>query len=206
MNRTIGLLLVGLAVLALALAVLVGSRSRATPSPGPSGPTPEASSSVEPTATATPTPTPTSTPTPTPEAPRTAAPGTDPRLAYEEFTLRLSDAAKETQRLNADLRGAAEDLDTAAVESTAVDILDYVDDERDWLRDHPPAACYADAHVAAGEMLEAYGAVAEAALAWTGATGLDAIAALADLGAAVEDATADAQAFARALDAVSCLA
>ncbi|MGK2849526.1 MAG: hypothetical protein ACSLFN_01230, partial [Candidatus Limnocylindrales bacterium] len=145
------------------------------------------------------------TPTPTPEAARTAAPGTDPRLAYAEFALRLGDAAKETQQLNADLRTAAEDLDTAAVERTAVDILDFVDNERDWLRDHPPVACYADAHAAAGDMLAAYGAVAEAALKWTGASGLDAIAALADLGVAVEDATAEAQAFARAVDAVSCL-
>ena len=107
--------------------------------------------------------------------------------------------------MNADLRTAAEDLDTAAVERTAVDILDFVDNERDWLRDHPPAACYADAHTAAGDMLAAYGAVAEAALVWTGATGLDAIAALADLGLAADDAIAEAQAFARAFDAVSCL-
>lgn len=208
MNRTIGFLLGGLAIVALALAVLAGSRSGAPSSPGPSGPTASPSANVEPSSTPalTPTPTPESTATPTPEAARTAAPGPDPRLAYAEFALRLGDAAKEAQQLNADLRAAAEDLDTAAVESTAVDILDFVDNERDWLRDHPPAACYADAHEAAGEMLAAYGAVAEAALKWTGASGLDAIAALADLGIAVEDATAEAQAFARAFDAVSCLA
>lgn len=216
MNRTIGLLLGGLAIVALALAVLAASRSGAAPaSPAPSGPSlaPSPSSTVKPSATPaavptpspTPTPTPEPTPTPTPEAARTAAPGTDPRLAFAEFALRLGDAAKEAQQLNADLRAAAEDLDTAAVERTAVDILDFVDNERDWLRDHPPVACYADAHEAAGEMLEAYGAVAEAALKWTGASGLDAIAALADLGIAVEDATAEAQAFAKAFDAVSCL-
>lgn len=214
MNRSIGILLLGLAIAALSLAVLVASRPDPTPSPGPSGPTPEASSTVAPsappTATAPPTPEPTATleptPAPTPAAERTAAPGTDPRLAYAEFALRLGDAAKEAQALNADLRAAAEDLDTAAVERTAVDILDFVDEERDWLRDNPPAACYAGAHEAAGEMLAAYGAVAEAALAWTSASGLDAIAALTDLGIAVEDATAEAQAFARAFDAVDCRA
>jgi len=219
-NRTIGLLLGGLAILALALAVLAASRSGAASSPSPSDSSlaPSPSSTVEPTVepTRTPTPTPSATPTttptpestatPTPEAARTAAPGTDPRLAYAEFALRLGDAAQEAQRLNADLRAAAEDLDTAAVQRTAIDILDFVDDERDWLRDHPPATCYADAHAAAGDMLAAYGAVAEAALAWTSAEGLDAIAALADLGVAVEDATAQAQAFARAFDAVDCRA
>lgn len=218
MNRTIGLLLGGLAIVALALVILAASRSGAPSSPGSSDfpPAPSASPTVEPSPTAiapttpTATPSPTATPaptaTPTPEAARTAAPGTDARLAYAEFALRLGDAAKEAQQLNADLRTAAEDLDTVAVERTAVDILDFVDSERDWLRDHPPAACYADAHDAAGEMLAAYGAVAEAALAWTGASGLDAIAALADLGVAVEDATAEAQAFARAFDAVDCRA
>lgn len=216
MHRTIGILLVGLAITASALAVLVASRPGPTPSPGPSGPTPAASPSaaptVPPTATSTPEPspepTPTTTPepsaTPTPESVRTAAPGTDLPPAYAEFSLRLGEAAKEAQALNADLRAAADDLDTPAVESTAIDILDFVDEERDWLRDHPSEACYADAHIAAAEMLAAYGAVAEAALAWTGASGLDAIAALADLGIAVEDATAEAQAFARAIEAVRC--
>lgn len=212
MIRSIGILLVVLAIVAVVLAVLVATRPDTPPSPGQSSAAPWPSSTNEPSApapTPTPTPTPTATPEPTatqtPEAARTAAPGTDPRPASAEFALRLGDAAKEAQQLNADLRAAAEDLDTAAVERTAVDILDFVDNERDWLRDHPPAACHADAHEAAGEMLEAYGAVAEAALKWTGASGLDAIAALADLGIAVEDATAEAQAFARTFDAVSCL-
>ena len=40
-------------------------------------------------------------------------------------------------------------------------ILDFVDPERDWLRGHPPADCYAAAHDPANAMLEAYGTAAD---------------------------------------------
>lgn len=218
-TRTHGLLLGALTLIALALAaaVVAGGRGDRVPTPDSTdvaaAPTPTASDVPAPSRTPpasqaptpTPAPEPSSPPTPdnTPE-PAPGAPTGDPRLAYGEFQLRLADAATEVQSLNAGLRAAAEDLDTEAVQASAVDILDFVDSERDWLRDHPPAVCYARAHAAAGDMLAAYGTVAEAALRWTSASGLEAIAALADLGVAVEDATGEAESFARAFEAVRC--
>ena len=59
--------------------------------------------------------------------------------------------------LNGALTRAAEAQDADAVRTASVDILDFVDVERDWLRDHPPTDCYADAHGAAAAMLDAYG-------------------------------------------------
>src|SRR5206468_1757734 len=98
----------------------------------------------------------------------TAAPRAtgDPRLAYAEFLLRVNDDRTTVQRLNAALSTAAQAQDPAAVRTAAVAILDFVDGERDWLRDHPPADCYAAAHTAAGAMLDAYGAAADRFIHW----------------------------------------
>ena len=94
----------------------------------------------------------------------------DPRLAYAEFLLRVNDDRPTVEKLNRALSSAAQAQDPTAVRRAAVAILDFVDGERDWLREHPPADCYAAAHAAAGAMLDAYGAAADRFIAWA-ATG-----------------------------------
>jgi hypothetical protein len=132
-------------------------------------------------------------------------PSVDPRLAFAEFLLRLEAARGEVQDLNATLIAAAEDGDPATVRATAVDILQFADGERDWLLAHPPAACYADAHEAAGTMLEAYATVAERAIDWVDADpGLEALDALADVLAAAEEARDALIDLGRDLEAATC--
>jgi hypothetical protein len=118
------------------------------------------------TSGATPPPTssagPSRTPATTPP-PRASGPA---RLAYADFLRRVNGDRATVERLNASLTTAVQALDPAAARSAAVDILDFVDTERDWLRENPPAACYADAHASAGAMLDAYGAAADAFIAW----------------------------------------
>ena len=87
----------------------------------------------------------------------------------------------------------------------SVDILAFVDSERDWLLAHPPAECYADAHDAAIAMLDAYGTAADRFIAWSDAApGLESLAALA-LAAQAADVARDAlAAFVQALEATTC--
>lgn len=152
---------------------------------------------------------PTAAPTPSPTSRPTAAPteaAADPRLQFVEFQLRLADDAAEVQALNRALTAAAEAQDDAETVAAAVDMLDFVDRERDWLAAHPPAACYADAHAAAGAMLRDYAPVAEAAIDYAGATGLDrleAFATVADRAEVAGRALTDLQ---DALEAATCLA
>jgi hypothetical protein len=175
--------------------------------------------SAEPLGTASPTTTPepdepstgptdaTDTPTPTETAEPTEAPDppSDPRLAYAEFLLHLDAARAEVQDLNATLVTAAENGDQATVRAVSVDILQFADRERDWLLTHPPAACYADAHDAAGAMLEAYATVAERAIDWADAdTGLEALDALADVVTAAGDARVALEALAQELEVTAC--
>lgn len=219
MERSRWLLVAALAlavvgVWGLVLARLAGDDGQPSTSPLaslPAGPTMRASAppaSTDPSATTRPpmTPAPTSTPSPTatpaPSVAPTEAAG-DPRLRFVEFQLRLADDADDVQGLNQALVEAAQAEDDGATVDAAVAMLDFVDRERDWLAGHPPAACYEEAHDAAGRMLRAYGAVAEAAIEYADATGLGRLEALgalleaADvagdalrrLGAAVEDAT-----------------
>ena len=109
--------------------------------------------------------------------------------------------------LNATLVAAAERQDPDAVRRAAVDILDFADDERSWLRSHPPAACYADTHASAGRMVDAYAATAEDAIDWAdaggGLAGLEALAAVLEsatvAGEALEDLAAE-------LETTRCLA
>jgi len=168
------------------------------PSPRPDAtPTPDATATPEPTATPAPTPEPTPTDPP-------AAHG-DPRLLYAEFLLRVNDDRATVDRLNSALSTSAQAQDTKGVHDASVDILDFVDNERDWLRDHPPAKCYATAHKAARSMIAAYGDAAERFLDWSatggGLKGLDA------LGKAVDAAQVAADkltAFGSALDGTRC--
>ena len=164
-----------------------------------------------PTSVASPTPSgPAATPAQPPSrAPATPPPGASgpPLLAWAEFLAHLNDDRATVEGLNGALTTAAEAQDAEAVRSAAVDILDFVDVERDWLREHPPADCYADAHASAAAMLDAYGAAADRFVDWTTTGG--GLGGLPALGVAVEAADAARAAFttfAAALEATTCRA
>ena len=135
-------------------------------------------------------------------APRTSA---APRLAYAAFLGRLNQDRATVERLNANLSDAVQAQDVAAARPAAVAILDFVDQERDWLRDNPPAECYAAAHQGAGTMLDAYGTAADAFIKWadTGG-GLAGLAALGDAVDLAQTAAAASTAFGGTLDATRC--
>jgi hypothetical protein len=211
--RRRGWLAIGGCVLAgvIVVAVVGGGTRRGDP-PDPSA---TASNAVVPTFLPTPTPTaspaptssPTSRPTPVRSAAATAPPRAtgDPRLAYAEFLLRVNDDRTAVEGLNRALSSAAEAQDPKAVTTAAVDILDFVDGERDWLREHPPAACYAAAHASANAMLDAYGAAADRFIMWADAGGgLGGLAALGDALAAADTAADALTAFGKALEATTC--
>jgi hypothetical protein len=163
--------------------------------PATTGPT------TEPTFAATPEPT--DTPTRSPHLPE---PSGDPRLLYAEFLLRLDDARAEVAPLNTALVRAARVGNATGVKSAAVAILQFTDRERDWLLGHPPTACYANAHEAAGSMLEAYATVADRAIEWTTAeTGLPALEALTRVLAATDEAQAALIELGEALESSTCL-
>jgi hypothetical protein len=144
----------------------------ATPTTDPS-PSPTQTPISSPAPTASPTPSPSPTPVPTPEPTPTDPPvaAGDPRVLYAAFLIRLNDDRSTVTGLNAALTTAAQGQDVKAVKAASVDILEFVDTERDWLRDHPPAACYAAAHHDARAMLLAYGDTADAFIAWAGTGG-----------------------------------
>ena len=192
----------------LVIAALAIARPGRAPVPsalptGSGGLVPAATSTAPPSAAATDTPDPTAARTPA----ATAAPRAtgNPRLAYAEFLLRVNDDRTTVQRLNAALSTAAQAQDQPAVRTAAVAILDFVDGERDWLREHPPADCYAGAHAAAGAMLDAYGAAADAFIHWadTGG-GLAGLAAFGDALDAAQTAGTALDAFGRTLETTTC--
>jgi hypothetical protein len=168
-----------------------GTPRDATPDPTATFETPEVTPSATPTATAKAT-----------AKPRTSG---DPRLAYAAFLLRANDDRSTVESLNRAVAAGVEDQDRAAVRAASADILDFVDSERDWLREHPPADCYSDAHDAANTMLKAYGAAADRFITWSkAAPGLDSLAAL-GLAAQAADAAGKAlAAFGRELEATTC--
>jgi hypothetical protein len=205
-------------VVLVALLLVTGPGARPTPSGPPTGsgglataPTTTARPSTPAgpstaAATASPTAAPTATPSQAAAAP-TAPPRTtaDPRLAYAEFLLRIEDDRSQVERLNRDLSTAAQAQDPVAVRKASVAILDFADGERDWLRDHPPAECYAPAHASANAMLDAYGLAADRFIRWadTGG-GLAGLAALGDAVDAAERAGDALTAFGATLEATSC--
>lgn len=208
----------GVVVVAVVL-LLAATRPRPGPVTPPAGSgglipaaTATAPSSVGPTAivSAVPSTTPTgaaATPT-APAAPTDPPRATgDPRLAYAEFLLRVNDDRATVEGLNRDLATAAEAQDPDAVRKAAVAILDFVDLERDWLREHPPAECYATAHAAATAMLDAYGLAADRFVTWAATGGgLDGLVALGEALDAAQDAADALTAFGRALEATTCRA
>jgi hypothetical protein len=202
-------------VVVVALVALALPRGNARPSVPPSasgGLIPAASvTAAPPTAdplSATPSVTASRAPTAAPTksqatpAPRTSA---APRLAYAAFLGRLNQDRATVERLNANLSAAVQAQDVAAARPAAVAILDFVDQERDWLRDNPPADCYAAAHQGAGAMLDAYGTAADAFIKWadTG-SGLAGLAALGDAVDLAQTAAAASTAFGGTLDATRC--
>ena len=200
------------AVWATALAALARIQAEPTltavaglPTSGPAIPSGTASPdpTADPVASAQPTdPPPPASPTPTP----VGTAGGDPRLQFVEFQLRLADAGRDVQALNEALTDAARAEDDAATVAAAVDMLDFVDRERDWLGQHPPADCYTDAHRAARSMLADYGAVADGAIDYANATGLDRLEAFGEV-LARADAAGDAlRDLGEALEAAMCLA
>jgi hypothetical protein len=216
MDRRWWLLLGALAVVAVVLggAWLTRERSVATPSGSPVAgvsPGPSAISSVAPVGSATAAAPPQETPSPssglsaepaTTPPPRSSGP---PRLAYAAFLLRVNDDRSRVETLNAAVTTAAQAQDPGAVRTAAVDILDFVDTERDWLRDNPPAECYAEAHASADAMLVAYGAAADAFIAWAETGG--GLAGLGAVGTALEaaDVAGDALTeFGRVLEGTRC--
>jgi hypothetical protein len=193
-------------VVVVALVALALPRGDARPSapPGASGgliPTASVTASP-PTATRSPSATATPPPGPATPAPRTSA---APRLAYAAFLRRVNDDRATVDRLNANLSTAVQAQDPAATRPAAVAILDFADQERDWLRDNPPADCYAVAHQGAGAMLDAYATAADGFIKWADSGG--GLAGLATLGDAVDLAQTAAGAstsFGQALDATRC--
>jgi len=167
--------------------------------------TPEPTASPDPTATPTPAPTATTKPTPDPAPTDPPLAHGDPRALYAEFLLRVNDDRATVERLNRALTEAAGSQDVDGVRDAAVEILDFTDAERDWLREHPPAACYAKAHRAARAMVAAYGTTAERALDWAetggGLAGLSALKAALDAADAAGDALT---AFGQTLEATRC--
>ena len=170
---------------------------RATVSPATAAP------SVDPTATASENPSATpAAPAPSKAPARASGP---PRLAWAAFLARLNEDRSTVEGLNAALTTAAQALDPDAVKAASVDILDFVDVERDWLRDHPPTDCYAAAHGAAAAMLDAYGAAADRFIAWTRTGGgLGGLPALGDAVAAADSARAAFETFVAALESTKC--
>jgi hypothetical protein len=209
--------LLGGALVVVLVAVLLVSRPRgtSTPSGAPTG-----SGGLVPAATITAPPSVTTTPSsPSPSAPPAATPSAavaptappratgDPRLAYAEFLLRINDDRSQVERLNQDLSSAAQAQDPRRVRTASVAILGFVDGERDWLREHPPADCYAPAHDSANAMLDAYGLAADRFVHWADTGG--GLAGLAALGDAVDAAQAAGDAltaFGRTLEGTSCAA
>jgi hypothetical protein len=197
----------GVAIVLVIAALAIARPGRAPlPSAQPTG-----SGGLIPAATSTAPPSAVATDTPDPTAPRipaaTVAPRAtgDPRLAYAAFLIRVNDDRTTVQRLNAALSTAAQAQDPKAVRTAAVAILDFIDGERDWLRQHPPADCYAAAHVAAGAMLDAYGTAADAFIHWadTGG-GLAGLAALGDALDAAQTASTALDAFGHSLETTTC--
>jgi hypothetical protein len=196
-------------VVMVALVAIAGPRGTAGPSSAPTG-----SGGLIPAATVTAAPSPTAAPTPSVVA-SSAPPAATvpprasgaPGKAYAEFLQRVNADRTRVDELNQDLTAAVQAQDPVAARRASVAILDFVDGERDWLREHPPADCYATAHTAAGAMLDAYGSAADRFIRWADTGG--GLAGLAALGEALDAAqvASDAlTAFGGAIEATACVA
>jgi hypothetical protein len=193
-----GLLVLGGAFVVVLVALAALTLPGATPPPTS---TPGGSGGLVPAVTAT------ALPTADPGRPPTAVPRTsaDPARAYAAFLARVNGDRTTVERLNQDLSAAVQAQDLATTRKASVAVLDFVDVEHDWLREHPPADCYATAHAAAGSMLDAYGAAADGFIKWadTGG-GLAGLVVLGDAVQAAQDAADSLTAFSDSLDATVC--
>ena len=196
-------------MLAVALAALTLQTGPTQPSPTPGG-----SGGLEPAVTATAVPPSSAPPAASSQAaasassrPATAPPRTSekPALAYAAFLKRVNDDRATVERLNQDLSPAVQSQDLVATRKAAVAILDFVDGEHDWLREHPPADCYAAAHAAAGAMLDAYGKAADGFIKWADSGGgLNGLVALGDAVQFGQDAADSLTTFSTTLDDTVC--
>lgn len=168
--------------------------ARLSPSPrstaSPSAASPTSAPSRSPRATARPI-----------APPRTSR---DPHFAYADFLSRLNDDRSKVDQLNSALSTAVTAGDRAAARTAAMAILDFVNGERKWLVDHPPADCYAAAHAAGIAMLDAYQTAASDFVDWAGTSGLSGLVALAKAGDAANAATAAFTAFGNAIVSTQC--
>lgn len=207
----------GVLTLVAAVALLVASLGRANlvvdPADSPAASNGGASAAIATGSleTATPRIDPTAQTTPAAPTPSSASPTAPPRasgpplLAWAEFLAHLNEDRATVEGLNVALTTAAQAQDPAAVKTASVDILDFVDVERDWLREHPPADCYAAAHGAAAAMLDAYGTAADRFIDWSDSGG--GLGGLPALGVALDTADkarAAFEAFVAALEGTTC--
>jgi hypothetical protein len=177
---------------------------RVSPSPSPSvtaSPSVAAASPTQ-TASATPAPSPTPAATARPTSPRRAT--VDPHLDFADFLSHVNEGRAKVDDLNRALTAAVTVGDRDATRTAAVGILDFVDGERQWLLDHPPADCYAAAHAAGVTMLEAYQTAASLFVDWTNVSGLEGLAALAKAADAATVATDAFTGFGQELVAARC--
>jgi hypothetical protein len=185
MSNRSGVLVGGiLVVVVIAVGIVAAANTRrpggapdALPEPSVAASIGTASSGTPGIATASPTAASETSPGASASTPQPRSTG-DPRHAYAEFLTRTHEDRTTVADLNTTLQAAIENKDRDATRAASVDILDFVDSDRDWLRDHPPAECYVDAHDAANAMLTAYGTAADGFIAWSNAPiGLDSLAA-----------------------------
>jgi hypothetical protein len=168
--------------------------ARISASPRTATRAPSASPSAAPSPTARTTPRPSA-------APRTSR---DPHLAYGDFLSRVNDDRSKVDQLNNALSAAVTAGDRAAARTAAMAVLDFVNGERKWLVDHPPADCYAAAHAAGIAMLDAYQTAASDFVEWAGTSGLSGLVALAKAGDAANAATDAFTAFGTAIVSTKC--
>ena len=197
-------------VVALVALALPRDAARPSPSQGASGGLIPAASVIAPAPSQPSTAQP--SPSALPSVAQSARPATAPprtsmaaRLAYAAFLKRVTDDRATVDRLNANLSAAVQAQDPVAARPAAVAILDFVDRERDWLRQNPPAECFAAAHASAGAMLDAYSAAANGFSKWSDAGGgLNGLAALGDAVTLAQQAADASTAFGQTLDATTC--
>lgn len=168
----------------------------AVASPSVAAATPTATRAATPSATPTPARTPRSTPPP-------RATG-DPHLAYADFLSRVNDDRSKVDQFNRALSSAVTAGDREGARVAAVAILDFVDGERQWLLDNPPADCYATAHASGVAMLEAYQTAASLFVDWAASSGLSGLLALGKAADAATAAEAALTAFGEELGRTQC--
>ena len=143
------------------------------------------------------------------EAGTTAAPG----LRYAVFLGQMVAAREGIQTTLTELVAAGSGAGPAQtadqVRSSAESIAAIAADQRAWLEENPPADCYADAHHAAGAVVESLSDASTAAIGWADAMDSpelgDPATAYAAFTASAQRVLGDADGLGQELDAVTCL-